>query len=260
MSRANTSTMPFCAQPQRTSHGRARRQIGRQALDPAFADGDARLGLPCLALQHLDAHPRLVVGDRVVVRVADAGNCVFLGIRMSLIRSPLCLTSTPRLWAIDVDFDDLAQVCRARRRTVPAAVSHARPTMPACRAAPRATTSLTASEWSGSLPLISRSMLAGHRHVRRAADQQDAIDLVPGQPAPGAAPAASSGACASAGRASASRIRPASAARVSTLPACVQVIVVCGSLLSVRLARSAAACSSDERLRDRSRGSAPSAS
>ena len=90
--------------------------------------------------------------------------------------------------------------------------------MPACRAAPRATTSLTASELSGALPVSSLQHLPRHRHVRRAADQQHAIDLVPASGRPAAAPAASSAACAI----SRSRVSVSNSARVSgtvsTLP------------------------------------------
>ena len=85
-------------------------------------------------------------------------------------------------------------------------------TMPACRAAPRATTSLTASELSGALPVSSCEHLPGHRHVRRAADQQHAIDLVPGQPGLAQHLLRRQPRARSAGRASASRTRRASAA------------------------------------------------
>ena len=52
---------------------------------------------------------------------------------------------------------------------------------------------------------------AGHRHVRRAADQQDAVDLVPRQAPPAAAPAASSAGCGI----SRSRVRFSNSSRLS---------------------------------------------
>ncbi len=122
-----------------------------------------------------------------------------------------CLTSMPRLWALTListtaPSASLAVVERADRSLAVRAA-----TMPAWMAAPRATTSLTASELSGALPLSSRSICPGHRHVRRAADQQDAIDLVPADARPGAAPAASS----SRVRVSRSRVSVSNSLRVS---------------------------------------------
>ena len=126
--------------------------------------------------------------------------------------------------------------------------------MPACRAAPRATTSLTASELSGDLAGELLQHLPRHRHVRRAADEQDAIDLLPGQVRlpqhllrrePRADEQVAASAFSNSARVSGT---------VSTWPACVQVMVVCGSLLSVRLARSAAACEMRSATADRCAG------
>ena len=64
MSRAITSISPLAATPQRTWTGDPFGKLPRQPLDPALADGDARVGLVRLALQDLDAHPRLVVARR----------------------------------------------------------------------------------------------------------------------------------------------------------------------------------------------------
>ena len=66
MSRAITSIRPLLPTPQRTWTGDALGQVRRQALDPALADADAGVGLVGLALQHLDAHPLLVLDDRAV--------------------------------------------------------------------------------------------------------------------------------------------------------------------------------------------------
>ena len=143
---------------------------------------------------------------------------------------------------VDVDLDHLRQHVASASGVEQALLAEPwAATMPAWMAAPRATTSLTASELSGALPVSSCEHLPRHRHVRRAADQQHAIDLLPGQARLPQHLLRRQAACASAGRASASRTRPGVSGTVSTLPACVQVMLVCGSLLSVRLARSAAA-------------------
>ena len=113
--------------------------------------------------------------------------------------------------------------------------------MPACRAAPRATTSLTASELSGGLPVRSRSIcpVIGMCVEPPTSSTRSTCSQV--------RPAWRSTCCVvSRVRISRSRVRFSNSVRrqrhVSTLPPCVQVIVVCGSLLRVRLARSAAAC------------------
>ena len=161
---------------------------------------------------------------------------------MSLSRSSLLLDLDAQAVRVDVDLDDLAEQPRGRRRRAPGPSSPARAaTMPAWMAAPRATTSLTASELSGALPLSSCSIC---RSSACASSRRPAARGRPGPRSarPGAAPAAWSAACASAGRGSASSNSARVSGTVSTLPACVQVMLVCGSLLSVRLARSAAAC------------------
>ena len=120
--------------------------------------------------------------------------------------------------------------------------------MPAWMAAPRATTSLTASELSGSLPLISCSIcpVIGMCVEPPTSRMRSTLS----QPSP----AWRSTCCVvSRVRVSRSRVSVSNSARVSgtvsTLPSCVQVTLVCVSLLSVRLARSAAACRPRQRLR-----------
>ena len=156
---------------------------------------------------------------------------------------------------IDVDLDDLPEQFAdvvGHRQADFARVRAA--TMPACRAAPRATTSLTASELSGALPLSSCEHLAGHRHVRRAADQQNAVDLLPAQARLRARPAARSAACASADRASGLSNSARVSGTVNTWPAWVQVMLACGSLLRVRLAARRPAVERGQRHADRCAG------
>ena len=151
---------------------------------------------------------------------------------------------------VDVDLDDLAEQCRGRLVRCPAA-GRARcwaATMPACRAAPRATTSLTASELSGGLPVSSCSIcrVIGMCVEPPTSSTRSTWSQV--------RPAWRSTCCVvSRVRISRSRVRSSNSGRVSgtvsTLPAWVQVMVVCGSLLSVRLARSAAALQVGQRLR-----------
>ena len=100
--------------------------------------------------------------------------------------------------------------------------------MPAWRAAPRATTSLTASELSGSWPLRSCSIAAVIGMCVEPPTSR--TRSTSGQPIA----AWRSTCCAvSRVRVSRSRVRTSNSARVSgtvsTLPACVHVIVVCGS-------------------------------
>ena len=113
--------------------------------------------------------------------------------------------------------------------------------MPAWIAAPRATTSLTASELSGLAAAQFLQHAAGHRHVRQAADEQQAVDARPidlrvPQHQLGCEP----GADEQVGR-QFLELGAQVNGTVSTLPAWLQMIVVCWSLLRVRLARSAAA-------------------
>src|SRR5260370_73489 len=77
---------------------------------------------------------------------------------MSLIRSAWCLISIPRL----CEFTLISTTCPKASRTSASSIkpvsSLREATMPAWMAAPRATTSLTAMELSGFLPLISCSI------------------------------------------------------------------------------------------------------
>ena len=103
--------------------------------------------------------------------------------RTSLMRSSLAfLTSMPRLCALTLISTTCSSSALASGSSRWSSWLPWAATMPACRAAPRATTSLTARELSAGLPVSSGQHLPGHRHVRRAAHQQHPIHLVPAQP------------------------------------------------------------------------------
>ena len=159
MSRAITSIRPLLPTPQRTCTGAPFGRLRRQPLDPAFADADAGVRLPRLPLQHLDAHLRLVLADGAVDPAGGGRQLRVLGDQHVVDAVLLLLDLDAEAVGVDVDLDHLAEGVAARRPPGAAGCHDAwAARMPACRAAPRATTSLTASDWSGALPLSSCSI------------------------------------------------------------------------------------------------------
>ena len=153
-----------------TASGRS----GGQVADRAAADLRAVVGRGALALDDLH-QDRLLVGllrlegplggDRQR-RVAGNQDAVAaaLGLRVGAHHAQ----------AVRVDVLD-----RERRPACPGCLASS---SPACRAAPWATASSAATEASGSLPDSSPEHVADHRHPRRAAHQQHAVDVGPLQP------------------------------------------------------------------------------
>src|SRR5262249_32896493 len=88
---------------------RAFGQVARQALDPAFTDADAVVGLWRLSLQHFNAHAPLVLGHRAVDPAGCGRQLRVLGDQYIIHAAIGLLDLDAQTVGVDVDFDDILQ-------------------------------------------------------------------------------------------------------------------------------------------------------